>query len=152
MPAVFGANARAEREVILEDQGTHVDPELERQLSAAGKRGKVQAVLTFRTPKHLKFLSGEETSGKIQAALDKLGDRDRPLCELRNVFPNLQSCVIEAPAHVIRAVLDENEIASATANQQPEDMLIRPVKKAAVKKATGKKAATKKATVKRSKK
>jgi hypothetical protein len=43
------------------------------------------------------------------------------------VFRNLGSFVVAAAAPFVRKLLDQEEILSATANRQSEDLLIKPV-------------------------
>lgn len=44
-------------------------------------------------------------------------------------FPNLQSFVVGGPSRIVKAIMDDVEVAAATANRQAEDLLIKPVKK-----------------------
>lgn len=105
-----------------------IDPELERQLDASAG-APVAATFTLRTPAGERHLDAEQTQRTVQrliAAASK--DSSVEPVHLR-VFPNIQSFALSGPARLVRWLLRRREIASAMANEQAEDMLIRPVKR-----------------------
>jgi hypothetical protein len=94
--------------------------ELLRQLAAAEKDGSpVQAVFLLEGPSGEKsFLDPEQTQETvtrlIAAAEKKAGEPVRAL----NVFRNLSSFVVEASPRLVRELLAQKGIRSATANRQ----------------------------------
>lgn len=105
------------------------DPELRRQLKAENSDQQlVQAVFTLRlstqqslTPMHVEELTHE--------VLDRVADEVGVQAKEINIFRNLGAFAVSAPPDFIRALLTEPEIATATANQQPESMMIPPHRK-----------------------
>lgn len=111
-----------------------VDPELERQLSAAGDDDAVEATFSLRPPSDENpLIDPAEVRSTvdriIKTAQDKAGQKVRDL----NVLPRIQQFVLAAPPKVMREVLKREEIASALANRQPEDLAIESVERPAKK-------------------
>jgi hypothetical protein len=105
-----------------------VDPELLRQLKeAANHQRPVSAVFTLRGLQTNATLSPTDTKAMVKEVVDRIARRTKTSPTDLNVFPNLQSFAIDAPADFIGTLLEQPEIDSAVANSQPEDMLIRPV-------------------------
>jgi hypothetical protein len=105
------------------------DPELKRQLKA-GKSDQdlVQAVFTLRlstrqteAPTHVEEIT--------QRVLDRVADEVGVEAKEINIFRNLGAFAVSASPDFIRALLTEPEIATATANQQQESMMIPPQRK-----------------------
>lgn len=116
----------------MKRQRSKVDPELVRQLDRAAQAvDPVQAVFTLRT-------SGRPLPpDRVTSIVHQLVERasaatGQPKVDL-NVFSNLGAFAISAPPDVIRTLLAEPEIATATANLQPNTALIPPRRKRPVK-------------------
>jgi len=105
------------------------DPELKRQLKA-GKSNQdlVQAVFTLHlsTRQTTTATHVEELTHKV---LDRVADEVGVEAKEINIFRNLGAFAVSAPPDFIRALLTEPEIATATANQQQESMMIPPQRK-----------------------
>jgi hypothetical protein len=104
-----------------------VDPELERQLASADKEHPVEAVFTLRPPDDTPLLE----AGAVKEAVDRIvksaqAASGQEVSDL-HVLPMAQAFALAAPAGVVRAILESEEIASAMANAQPEDLAIKPV-------------------------
>ena len=105
------------------------DPELKRQLKAGkSNQNLVQAVFTLRLstrqtdiPTHVEELT--------QKVLDRVADEVGVKAQEINIFRHLGAFALSAPPPFIRALLTEPEIATATANQQQESMMIPPQRK-----------------------
>ncbi len=108
-----------------------VDPKLEKQLAELDDASAIEAIVTLRSPEGREYLTAAETEATIAKILSRLKPVDRSRCTVHTVFPNLQSLVLSGPPSVVQAVVDDRDVASATANQQSEDLLIRPVKTSA---------------------
>ena len=104
-----------------------IDSELLRQLDSADAAQSIEAVVTLRTPEGLKYLSAAQTSQTVKDLIAATAS-DTEECQVKTVFPNLQSFVVAAPAHVIKAITEHADVASANANRKVESMLIEPVK------------------------
>lgn len=104
-----------------------IDSELLRQLGSASASQSIEAVVTLRTPEGQKYLSASQTSQTVKDLMAATAS-DTDGCQVKTVFPNLQSFVVAAPAHVIKAITEHADVASAIANRQVESMLIEPIK------------------------
>jgi hypothetical protein len=110
--------------------GAQVDPALTRQLEQrAGSSGEdtLGAVLSLRAPKSRKFLSARETESIVRQVLQRVKTEVGSGPQDLNVFANLGSFVVTATPQFIRTLIDQQEIATATANEQPQDLAIEPV-------------------------
>jgi hypothetical protein len=111
---------------VARKHSTRVDPELQSQLDSADKDHPVEAVFTLHAPEETPLLGASEVHQTVdrivKSAQAESGQEVRDL----NVFPNMKSFVVAAPAGVVRAILGSEEIESATANQQSEDLAIEP--------------------------
>ena len=109
-----------------------IDPELLRQMEAAtADKGLVQAVFTLRCNTR-KGIPPEKVEAVTRELLDRVALRVGASAKDVNVFRNLGAFAVSAQAHFIRALLTEPEIASGTANLQPNRMMIIPRKKKTV--------------------
>jgi hypothetical protein len=105
------------------------DPVLKRQLEAEkSDQELVQAVFTLRTST-LKTATPTNVEELTHEVLDRVADEIGIEAEEINIFRNLGAFAVSAPPNFIRALLTEPEIATATANQQQESMMIPPLKK-----------------------
>jgi hypothetical protein len=105
------------------------DPELLRQLKSAAARNKpVQAVFTLRSPR-----KSAASPGRVEKLTHKILDRAAESAGVSarevNVFRNLGAFAVYAVPSFIRELLNDPDIAYATANLQSEKMLIQPRKK-----------------------
>jgi len=129
----------------------HVNPELRRQLAAAQASSPVEATFTLRTPTGMAYRDEESTSETAERIVHAAAAATESTEYRLKVFARIQSFLLVGPPALIRAVMAHEEVATATANRQAEDLLIRPVpaKKATRPKRAMKKAAPKKTTAKR---
>jgi hypothetical protein len=104
-----------------------VDPELTRQLDEADDDVEVQAVFTLTNPEGEKYRSNELTEQTVKKIFEAAKSVSETTTSHVKVFPNIQSFAVSAPASIVRSMLSHQEIASATANEQKEDLMIRPV-------------------------
>ena len=105
-----------------------IDPKLIRQLEEAPADAVVGAVFTLKTPegeRYLKAASAKDVMSKIveDASADVHAQPQRV-----TLFPNVQSFAVSGPPALVRKLVEHADIASAMANAQDEDLLIRPVK------------------------
>ena len=100
-----------------------IDPELLRQLDEAesgegAAKDRVQAVFVLsdveRSPDSV---TPESTQAAVDRIVARLGKRGGQRIQRINVFKNLGSFVVQAPAGVVRSLLDDPEIGSARANR-----------------------------------
>jgi hypothetical protein len=108
---------------------TKADPELLRQLEAAAAPDQeIAAVCSLRPARpHEKFIPPAEAGALVERVLRRVQRQTGRRPGRVQVFRNLGSFAVSAPAAFLRQLLQQREIATATANRQPEDLLIRPV-------------------------
>jgi hypothetical protein len=103
------------------------DPELELQLSSADATNESVGAVMFLRPGNTSDASPKKLKSKIDTVLrratQKVGEEPQQL----TVFANVGSFAVLASPALIRQLLNQPEVASAVANQQPSDMLIQPV-------------------------
>jgi hypothetical protein len=104
-----------------------IDPELLRQLAAAGADQPVGAVFSLRPPPGQPVASPKAAKETVERLLDRTKEEVAGGLHRYTVFPNLGSFAVQATGPFIRRLLAQEEIATATANEQPGDLLIRPV-------------------------
>lgn len=101
-----------------------LDPELIRQLSTSASDDSVEAVVRLRTEPGVTMPSPDETerlARQVVARTQELsGDQENAL----NVFKYLGSFAISAKPAFIKTLLDQPEVASALANNQPTSGMI----------------------------
>ncbi|MEQ1633988.1 MAG: hypothetical protein ABL997_16535 [Planctomycetota bacterium] len=101
------------------------DPELTRQLEAATlARRSMQAVFFLRsmpTRARTAVPVPEETRETVRALIERVERETGEHVEDFNVFPSLASFVLKASPRVVEFVFEQEEIASATANQRSTD-------------------------------
>jgi hypothetical protein len=107
-----------------------IDPELLRQLDDGGSGEPVQAIVRLRVPDPAKTVAApEETEATAQELVDRVqklvGEQEAAL----NIFRNLGTFMICAQPRFLRALMQQPEVASVTANQQPGSAKIDPVHK-----------------------
>lgn len=96
------------------------DPELLAQLErAAADDSPVQAVLFLKATSGASTVPGpEEVEGIVKEVLQRVASARGERVPKHNVFRNLGSFVVEAPQGFLRKLLEQGEIASASANQR----------------------------------
>jgi hypothetical protein len=104
---------------------SNVDTLLKKQLASAGKKN-VGAVFTLRGAERADR-STEETTKLVNDLVRRTEQTSKTKPAQVSLFANVQSFAVEAPAPFIRALVASDKIASAMANVQEEDLLIRPV-------------------------
>ena len=97
-----------------------------RQLDAAGD-DPVGAVFNLRRGAAQKCLSAEETESCVARLLQHAQKASGVAPQQIHVFRNLGSFAVSAAAPFVRNLLDRDEVASATANRQTAELLIKPV-------------------------
>jgi hypothetical protein len=106
-----------------------IDPELSRQLDqAALTNSPVQAVLKLRPLQETQLVASPEHTAElanqvIKRVSDKLGEQANRM----TLFRNLGSFAIDAQPKFLRELLDQPEIAAASANRQPGSAYIAPI-------------------------
>jgi hypothetical protein len=100
------------------------DPELVKQLAAVPADGDVEAVFSLRDAAS----SPEDTEARVRELVARVEDQVGSAPRQLNIFRNIGSFAVAAPARFVRAMLDQGEIDTATANRQSEDLFIRPVR------------------------
>lgn len=104
----------------MKKKQTKVDPKLSEQLErASAEQSTVQAVFSLDLPKK-KLLEPEEVQAAAERVLQRVEQTVGAKAHDYNVFRNLGAFVVEADEPFIRALIDEPEIASATANRQSD--------------------------------
>jgi hypothetical protein len=97
-----------------------IDPELLRQLESASA-GNVQAVFVLKPSDPEKtILDPEETEAVVKRVLKRVARQTGTKPDDSHVFRNLQSFVLDAPATFVRRLIEQKEIAAATANRRDE--------------------------------
>ena len=106
--------------------GAYIDPVLKRLLAAATRNEPVGATITLRSGDGNRPLSVKETRETVDSLIDRVRRRTGYAPLELSVFENIQSFTLRAPASFVAGLLDEPEIDSALANEQEEDLMIRP--------------------------
>jgi hypothetical protein len=104
---------------------TKVDPTLRKRLSSSeSEDAPIQAVLSLRS--NDSAVSPQDTDRLAREVLDRVAQQVGAGPDDFNIFPNLSSLVVSAKPAFLRELLQQPEVRSALANQQPDDALIRP--------------------------
>jgi hypothetical protein len=113
---------------MSQDYESTIDPQLLRQVAQASiSRQSVGATFTLRSRTLNASLSPAQTNAIVRKILDRITRQTH--CKPKNVsvFPNIQSFAVDAAPIFVEKLLRQPEIVSAVANEQTEDLLIRPV-------------------------
>jgi hypothetical protein len=110
-----------------------LDPLLAKQLRQASDTEVIEAVFTLRTPAGASQLTPAATRHTVEQLLKRAEKATGAKTSRLTVFENIQSFAVSAPAALIKGLTDAREVASATANQQEQDLMIRPVDRREVK-------------------
>jgi hypothetical protein len=104
-----------------------IDAKLKKRLTDASAQGSVEAVFTLKTPEGQPYLSGAAAREAVDRIVAAAAADTKVRPTRLTVFPNVQSFALSGPPALVRRVAQHDDVASATANHQDEDMLIRPV-------------------------
>jgi hypothetical protein len=98
-----------------------IDPILLQQLDQVPARdGTIEAVFVLRPPDPAQaYLTPEQTQSMVKDLLAQVERQTGESPQRYNVFKNLGSFVVDASPQFIRAMLEQDGIASAAANRQP---------------------------------
>ncbi len=97
-----------------------IDPELERQLQAAGAGSAVQAVLALNR-RGLGVSTPEEVDGLAKKLLDHAQRSSGEKPKRVKVFRNMDSFIVEASPKFVRSLIAQDDaLESAMANIQPQ--------------------------------
>jgi len=120
---------------------TKVDAALVKQLkTASGSEELVEAVVRLKPDNPSEIVPGPERSETItKDLLARVKKQSGTSASRYNVFKNLGSFVVSAPAAFVQELMVQPEVAAIVANQQPGSALIPPVKKAPVRDLTPRK-------------
>ena len=106
-----------------------IAPELQEQLAEASAKDPVEAMITLHPGPGRDYIPSEDVGPQVEAILDEVGREVGETHEDSNVFENLGSFVVRARPAFLKVLLKRPEVATAQANRQGQDMLIRPVRK-----------------------
>ena len=104
-----------------------VDPTLKRQLANTAAATPVGAVFTLKSPAGEPYLSSSSARDAIDKIVKEASEEAKVEPVRVTVFANVQSFAVYAAPALVRKLAERSEVASAIANKQDEDMLIRPV-------------------------
>ena len=116
-----------------------VDPTLVRQLKDTPAQSTVGAVFTLKSPTGAPVASPASAREAMEKIVKEAADVAQVQPARVTMFPNVQSFAVYGPPALVRTVAKHANVASAIANKQTEDMLIRPVTKGRSRTATKKK-------------
>jgi len=104
------------------------DPELRRLLETADAGQGVSVICALR-PGSASPPEPGETQRHVTALMRRVEEQTGERPDEYTVFDNLGAFALTAPAEFVDRLLVQPEIATATANDQEEDLLIRPVER-----------------------
>jgi hypothetical protein len=108
-------------------QAQKIDPELLRQLDErAASAEPVEAVFTLKSSPAGRTAGEDEIERTVRGLLRRIEAQVGEAPADYNVFRNLSAFVVVAPARFVRELMAQDEIATATANRQPQSMIIPP--------------------------
>lgn len=114
-------------------KSVETDAELTRQLKSADKNEPVEVVIRLRSEKPSEIVpSPDRTEQLTKKVLKRVKENTGGSVNRYNVFRNLGYAVVSADADVVRDLIKQPEIASAAANNQPGEIVAKPVRKSAV--------------------
>ena len=100
----------------------NIDPRLTKAIRAAkasgsAALGNVQAVVTLRSTEKDKPLDPDQAERSVREIVDKVARRVRRAPKDLVIFPNIQSFSIDADADMLRDILNDKDIDTATLNE-----------------------------------
>lgn len=105
-----------------------IDPELAGALRMHAKDCKpMGAVFTLKTGPGQAFLPPDQVQTTVETILERVEHETEKAPLQINIFKNMGAFAVVADAPFVSELINQPEIATATANEQSEDMLIRPV-------------------------
>ena len=105
------------------------DPELIRQLRNTLDEGQSVAVVCSLHPSPApESPSAAQTTQRVNEVLARVRQQTGQTPGEVTVFGNLGAFLLSAPPRFVWRLLAQPEVATATANQQPNDLFIRPVR------------------------
>jgi len=107
---------------------SYTDPELRRQLKAAGAGQYVSVAISLQRDSD-RPPEPEETKQRVTALLQRVEEQTGERPSASTIFENLGAFAVVAPVGFIDQLLAQPEIATATASFQQEDLLIQPVER-----------------------
>ena len=134
--------------------GPKTDPELLKQLeaTAASDTSEVEAVIRLRPDDASQVVpTPERTEELANELLTRVKSEVGESVSRYNVFRNLGAFVVSAPPPFIRKLISQPEVAAATANRQPESLVMPPVEKSPTRTKTAPKRKAAKSKSKKSK-
>lgn len=105
-----------------------IDPKLKRQLASAPAKSSVAAVFTVKTPAGESYRSATSARDAMSKMVEEASAGANAQPDRVVLFPNVQSFAVSGPPALVRKLVEHADVASAMANVQDEDLLIRPVK------------------------
>jgi hypothetical protein len=109
-------------------QKATIDPKLARELAGAPAESPVEAVFTLKTPAGESYRSATSAREAMTRMVEKASADAKVQPYRLTLFPNVQSFAVSGPPALVRKLAENAQVASAMANRQDEDLLIRPVK------------------------
>lgn len=107
-----------------------IDSVLQEQLrQSEAPDASVGAVFTLRGTSADEFLSAAETESLARRVIERAARESHCEPETVNVLSYLQSFVVQAPKALMRSLIKQPEISTATANIQSKDLFIQPTKR-----------------------
>jgi hypothetical protein len=104
-----------------------VDSELNRQLDAAARDEGVSASFSLDPGSKQAVIPPEEVEQRVQKLLKKVEREVGAAPRHCRVHKNIGSFSVTADPTFIRKLMEQDDVVTATANRQPEAMLIKPV-------------------------
>src|SRR5215207_10019944 len=93
-----------------------LDPELQRQLAAAPPHQPIEAVFTLAAPADHPTLDPDDVRRRVEGIVKSAQEAAGHVIRDLHVMPLAQAFALDAPAAVVRAILDSADIGSAMAN------------------------------------
>lgn len=106
-----------------------IDPELARALRKAPPGSTVQAVFSLRRATDRTLRRNSSTRDVVTKLVREATRATHSAPKRVTVFSNLQAFAVAGPPELLRAIMARDEVISATANIQQEDLLIRPIER-----------------------
>jgi len=105
------------------------DTELQRQIAAASGTGRPVAAVYTMQADPAALPAADEVETQVARLLEKVREQTGQKPEDVQVFGNIGSFAVSAPAEFVARLAQQPEVAGATASQPAEDVLIRPVRR-----------------------
>src|SRR5262245_4201709 len=106
-----------------------INPELRKQLTEAPASKPLEATFTLDPGPGQKYIPEDQVHAKVKEIVQKVSREIGEAHEVVNVFDQIGSFVVRARPAFLKALIECPEVTAAMANQQSEELLIRPVRK-----------------------